>query len=784
MKSAAGCDSIATLNLAVNSTLTSTTNTTICSNQLPYTWNGQTINTAGTYTANLKSTAGCDSIATLNLAVNSTLTSSTNTTLCSNQLPYTWNRQTINAAGTYTANLKSIAGCDSTATLNLAVNSTLTSATNTNLCSNQLPYTWNGQTINTAGTYTANLKSTAGCDSTATLNLTVNSTLTSTTNTTICSNQLPYSWNGQIINTPGTYTKNLTSTAGCDSIATLILNISVAVNTFQNVKTCATSYTLPNGVTATTNGVYTSTLKTITGCDSIIITTLVLGQAPILKINNPAASCAPATIDLTATTITAGSDAGLAYTYWTDTTAVNALPTPTAVTNSGTYYIKGTDPSGCYAISPVTITINASPHLIINNPFECAPATVDLTSFLITAGSDQGLRYTYWVDPAAVTPLNNPAAVVNGTYYIKGTATGGCSSIKPVVVTITNAPNLVITNPAAACSGTMDLTAASITIGSDPGLTYTYWTDAASTIPLANPTRVSVSGVYYIKATAIGGCFTIRPVSILFVPAPAVILTGGEPVCAGTSATLHMELTGTPPWNVTYSDGATTKTINRILTSSYDLVVTPDTTANYTILSVADAICTNESPTGSPVVVTVKDRIAPLRYPDVKTFAYVPTQLAARNPGNNYTYQWAPADGLDRPDVYNPVFKYGQSKEYTITLTSTEGCTTVDTQLVVLANPEAGNLAPDLFVPKAWTPNGDGANDYLYPICVHIKELNYFRVFNRWGQLMFETNMIGKGWDGNYNGKPQVMDVYTWTAQAVGDNGIIIKRSGNAMLLR
>src|SRR5947208_9337870 len=108
-------------------TLTSTTVITICNNQLPYIWNGQSINVAGTYTDNLISEAGCDSIATLNLTVNATLTSTTDITICNNQQLYIWNGQSINAAGTYTANLISAAGCDSIATLNLNVNSTLTS---------------------------------------------------------------------------------------------------------------------------------------------------------------------------------------------------------------------------------------------------------------------------------------------------------------------------------------------------------------------------------------------------------------------------------------------------------------------------------------------------------------------------------------------------------------------------------------------------------------------------------------------------------------------------------
>ena len=89
LTSASGCDSVATLVLTVNPVLTSTTNTSICNNQLPYTWNGQTINAAGSYTADLTSASGCDSVATLNLTVNPVLTSTTNTTICTNQLPYT-----------------------------------------------------------------------------------------------------------------------------------------------------------------------------------------------------------------------------------------------------------------------------------------------------------------------------------------------------------------------------------------------------------------------------------------------------------------------------------------------------------------------------------------------------------------------------------------------------------------------------------------------------------------------------------------------------------------------
>ena len=86
--------------------------------------------------------------------------------------------------------------------------------------------------------------------------------------------------------------------------------------------------------------------------------------------------------------------------------------------------------------------------------------------------------------------------------------------------------------------------------------------------------------------------------------------------------------------------------------------------------------------------------------------------------------------------------------KYTITVTNPAGCTVVDTLLVKMKTETNTVVDADLFVPKGWTPNGDGHNDKLSPLTLHIKELRYFRVFNRWGQLVFETNVLGFGWDG------------------------------------
>src|SRR5439155_555804 len=173
--------------------------------------------------------AGCDSIITLTLNVKAAVTSSQTVTICNNQLPYTWNGNVYNAAGTYKDTLVNAAGCDSIVTLTLNVNAALTSSQTVTICNNQLPYTWNGKKYNAAGTYKDTLMNTAGCDSIVTLTLNVTPALTSSQTVTICNNQLPYTWNSKKYNAAGIYKDTLKSVAVCDSIVTLTLNVKAAI---------------------------------------------------------------------------------------------------------------------------------------------------------------------------------------------------------------------------------------------------------------------------------------------------------------------------------------------------------------------------------------------------------------------------------------------------------------------------------------------------------------------------------------------------------------------------
>jgi gliding motility-associated-like protein len=162
----------------------------------------------------------------------------------------------------------------------------------------------------------------------------------------------------------------------------------------------------------------------------------------------------------------------------------------------------------------------------------------------------------------------------------------------------------------------------------------------------------------------------------------------------------------------------------------------------------------------------------PVRYA-VKNF---PLNLEARNLGGSV--RWSPANDLDDATSYHPVFTGSTDINFTVTHILPGGCITTDTQPVKMAE------KPGIFVPTGFSPNGDGVNEILKPILVGMKELDYFKVFNRWGQLLFETKSNGLGWDGRLKGHRLETQVITWIAQGKGYDGKIYLRKGTTLLLR
>jgi gliding motility-associated-like protein len=439
------------------------------------------------------------------------------------------------------------------------------------------------------------------------------------------------------------------------------------------------------------------------------------------------------------------------------------------------------DANGCTFSTTAAINNSNGPTAIATTTTNatCGSSNGSLTLGAVTGGV---APYTYQVDGGGYTATLVYSNLAAGSHTIDVKDANGCIFSTTATIATSGAPTLTITDPSPVCApSTVDLTAATVTAGSDQGLTLTYWTDNAATLSLANPNAVVVSGTYYIKAVSSGGCSVIKPVSATVNPhnIPNVDVTNPAAVCSPATVDLtNTSITSGSDQGLTYTywiDSSNTQPI-------------PDpqavgTSGTYYIMGTASTGCTSTKSVQVDVIVN-KPLIPGIRYPTVTTGTNTPVQLNARDLGPGTKYLWQPPVGLDFATVQSPTFNYNQNTQFTITLTPSNGsCPTTDTLLVQIV-PDNGSLKSALNVPTAFSPNGDGHNDKLYPLTINVKELKYFRVYNRWGQLMFETKTLGQGWDGTFNGVPQVMDVYTWIVEAYGEDGVHYKQAGNTILMR
>ena len=265
-----GCDSLVVLNLIVNPTRTGSISATICSNQF-YLFNGINRNTTGTYLDTFTAVNGCDSVVTLNLTIRPTTTGTINQSICAGTT-YNFNGVNRSTAGTYLDTLVGSNGCDSVVTLNLTIRPTTTGTINQSICAGTT-YNFNGVNRSTAGTYLDTLVGSNGCDSVVTLNLTIRPTTTGTINQSICAGTT-YSFNGVNRSTTGTYLDTLLGSNGCDSFLTLNLIVRGIVNITIQPIICEGEVFEVGSSAYTSSGNYIDTLINIFGCDSIITTRL------------------------------------------------------------------------------------------------------------------------------------------------------------------------------------------------------------------------------------------------------------------------------------------------------------------------------------------------------------------------------------------------------------------------------------------------------------------------------------------------------------------------------
>jgi hypothetical protein len=429
-----GCDSVATLNLTINTPTGSSQVANACNT---YTWseNGQTYTSSGTYNTVLTDINGCDSTITLNLTISTDEATTEDVTACGS---YTWsaNGQTYTANGTYVETLTNINGCDSVVTLNLTISTTAATTQNESACDS---YTWsaNGQTYTSSGTYVETVTSSTGCDSTVTLNLTINIPTTGSESATSCDT---YTWgaNGQTYTSSGTYTATLLNAAGCDSVITLNLTINNSeIGATETVSACNSYLWTVNGQTYTSSGTYTSTLTNVNGCDSLVTLDLTVGVTN--SGSESITSCDSYTWAANGNTYTnSGSySANLTNQEGCDSTAILNL----TITNSSSSSVNATEcESFTWAVDGNTYNSSGTYTAVLQNQAGC-DSTITLNLTINAADSVNEVVETcdsfFW-------DVNGQTYTSSGQYNESFTNVNGCDSIRYLDLTI-NTVNVGVT---------------------------------------------------------------------------------------------------------------------------------------------------------------------------------------------------------------------------------------------------------------------------------------------------------------------------------------------------
>ncbi|MGX5820459.1 T9SS type B sorting domain-containing protein [Chitinophaga lutea] len=141
-------------------------------------------------------------------------------------------------------------------------------------------------------------------------------------------------------------------------------------------------------------------------------------------------------------------------------------------------------------------------------------------------------------------------------------------------------------------------------------------------------------------------------------------------------------------------------------------------------------------------------------------------------------YAWSPSSGLSNPNVRDPVLQWNEEVNFVLRVSNQQGCFGYDTINVKYYS------GPEMYIPNAFSPNGDGLNDYFRFTPVGIVDYSFFRIFNRWGELIYSSTDFRRGWDGSYKGRPAAVDTYLWILEGTDFHGQRISKKGTVTLLR
>jgi gliding motility-associated-like protein len=292
----------------------------------------------------------------------------------------------------------------------------------------------------------------------------------------------------------------------------------------------------------------------------------------------------------------------------------------------------------------------------------------------------------------------------------------------------------------------------------------------------ANP---GIYSVFLTVKTQKGCVDSLRTAPIKIVQSPLISINGDSIICAlERSRAIGVMLrpdTSAVRWLWRFPNGNTASTqlpANQVYTKGGNFVIT--------------AIATNSSGCADTATKDILIHPAPvITVPSVLTMqAGFPVTIPATYSTGIVSYLWYPDSTLSCKDCPQPVAHPKFNTNYTVTATDSNACkNTEEVQVIVICK------NANVFVPNTFSPNGDGSNDVFYVRGKGIDRVKTFRIFNRWGEIVFEkidfpVNDPSSGWDGRFKGANAKPDVYVYQIEVFCDNNQLIHFEGNVALIQ
>jgi gliding motility-associated-like protein len=537
------------------------------------------------------------------------------------------------------------------------------------------------------------------------------------------------------------------------------------------------SWTFPSGTPATSvlqnvagvvwnmAGTYTVTFTATNGSGSSTTTqTVTVMPIPVLT------ATASSTLICVGQSSTLTSTGASAY-LWQPGNLLGASVSVTPLVTT-TYTVIGTNAGGCTGTATVTVNVVTCSVPIVG--FSANDTTLCVGDCINFIDNSSGNPTSWsWVFAGAVTGTStsqNPTGIcynAPGTFAVTLTATnvnGSSSLTRTTYIVVSAFPTAGAGPDATICAGQQT------TLLGTGGGTYQWSTGGTTASIVVTPATTTT---YTVTVSNSAGCTSTDQVTITVQPCaqPVAALTiSDNAICESTCIDFTDVSTGSPTgWSWTFTGGVpATSTAQNPTSICYNTPGTYDVTLIVTNAFGSDTIvmigavtvtATPVADAGPYVIIAIGNN----------------TQLNAT--GGVGTYTWTPPTGLDNPNIANPLASPTVTTTYTVNYTDAQGCSSSDTVTVEVIEEYS------LFIPSAFSPNGDQANDVLFVRGAGIKSVE-FVVFDRNGEIVFESQSIHDGWDGTFRGQNMNSGIFVYYVKANFYNGTTKTLQGDVSLVR